>query len=660
MNKNQFTPNYYYFGSRKLKLEFPFMKGNDIKILQSLLGLMPNFIVSTKIMTNGLFDTNTHKAVKEFQKYFKLKSDGIVGVNTYYALGHRIKKFSRNEPVFSSQLLKEASSGADVSILQNRLAAFRKTYLNRPATGKFNVNTKLAVKRFQHDFPDLTPDGIVGPETFNKIFLWAPLGGRILHQGRNGLDTYWLQLYLFYLRYFKQNPNGFFNAYTAKSIEKFQADANIKVDSVVGPQTYLALGTSIAFPQNEYFYMVKKDDSLFKIASLFDKKKEEIIKLNNLNPSDCTIHLGQLLLIPPPITFHVVKKGETLGTISKKYSISIENLELANYFSPKIFLLPDELLVLPGYHHKFKGKLVYIQVNNMLSELRVFNLEKMQYKTLDFIKNLKTPQLFLSKDRKKLSVIISRDGIDYIRNYDIHTGAYNEIKAPIDIEYLDWSYDSKSLVINKAMIINTKTGQELFNFKGEMPQWFTDNKNILYYRDNAFRKINYQTNVVRHVCTSLDKSIWFSRLKTNDNNKFFYFAFLPSRRVTCTFIYDYKKRLVKNISRNDYFGTWSRTLNYLILSGRDYYGNFFPWFYMNIKLFNQEGKFLNNQLFAKGIDLNDNNFDINDTSFLAVLYNPSKFYSIPVISRDIYLKDIQTQLLTKLTLSKNAYNPIFL
>lgn len=73
--------------------------------------------------------------------------------------------------------------------------------------------------------------------------------------------------------------------------------------------------------------------------------------------------------------------------------------------------------------------------------------------------------------------------------------------------------------------------------------------------------------------------------------------------------------LLKNISRNDYFGTWSRTLNYLILSGRDYYGNFFPWFYMNIKLFNQEGKFLNNQLFAKGIDLNDNNFDINDTSF---------------------------------------------
>ncbi|MEN6351151.1 MAG: peptidoglycan-binding protein, partial [Syntrophomonas sp.] len=270
---------YYYFGSRTLSLKIPFMRGNDIRVLQVLLNMLPDDIIAAELAVDGIFGASTRSTVKEFQRCFGLRADGVVGPDTFFSLGHRTGKYAQGEPVFSSRILKGDFRGADVLVLQNRLAAFKKTYLNRPGSGNYNIQTGEAVRRFQDDYPSLTADGVAGPLTFDQILIQAPLGGRTLRRGRKGLDVYFLQLYLLYLQYYTHPLSGYFDAYTEKALQAFQTDSQIKADGAAGPQTYLALGSSAAFPQKDHLYRVKKGDSLFNIAALFNRSLEEIIKL---------------------------------------------------------------------------------------------------------------------------------------------------------------------------------------------------------------------------------------------------------------------------------------------------------------------------------------------------------------------------------------------
>ncbi|HCF70148.1 MAG TPA: hypothetical protein DER33_00915, partial [Syntrophomonas sp.] len=82
MRNNERSP-YYYFGSRTLRFRIPFMQGNDIKVLQELLNLLPDNIVSEPLVPDGVFGNTTRVAVKQFQAYFDLRIDGMAGPETF-------------------------------------------------------------------------------------------------------------------------------------------------------------------------------------------------------------------------------------------------------------------------------------------------------------------------------------------------------------------------------------------------------------------------------------------------------------------------------------------------------------------------------------------------------------------------------------------------
>lgn len=125
--------NASYFGSRTLRLTAPYMIGMDVRILQALLNMLSGVIVRENLILDGIFGPLTRNAVRDFQKYFGLLTDGIVGQETYLRLGHRIGKYAMGEAVFSSKVLQNGARGGDVHVLQNRIVAFKKGYLNRPA-----------------------------------------------------------------------------------------------------------------------------------------------------------------------------------------------------------------------------------------------------------------------------------------------------------------------------------------------------------------------------------------------------------------------------------------------------------------------------------------------------------------------------------------------
>ena len=91
--------------------------------------------------------------------------------------------------------------------------------------------------------------------------------------------------------------------------------------------TVLRIGQVLKIPSIETttLYIVKEGDTLYSISRKFNVSVDDIIRINNLNSN--LIALGQELFIPVPgdggYLLYEVKSGDTLYSISNKYSVSV-------------------------------------------------------------------------------------------------------------------------------------------------------------------------------------------------------------------------------------------------------------------------------------------------------------------------------------------------
>ena len=95
-------------------------------------------------------------------------------------------------------------------------------------------------------------------------------------------------------------------------------------------------------PSNMFMYTVKSGDTLYKIATKYNTTPQKIIDLNYLKSN--TIYPGQIIRIPetyfkedemylPSYTNYIVKKGDTLYKIAKDNNISVDTLIKDNSLS---------------------------------------------------------------------------------------------------------------------------------------------------------------------------------------------------------------------------------------------------------------------------------------------------------------------------------------
>lgn len=76
-------------------------------------------------------------------------------------------------------------------------------------------------------------------------------------------------------------------------------------------------------------YEVKKDDTIAKVAALFNVSKNTIIWANNLK-SEKLIPGDTLVILPVTGIRHTVKKGDTVATIAKKYKADQDDIATYN------------------------------------------------------------------------------------------------------------------------------------------------------------------------------------------------------------------------------------------------------------------------------------------------------------------------------------------
>lgn len=139
-----------FSGPRTLTLTTPMQTGEDVRQLQHTLQL-----AGLSLSVDGVFGPGTRQAVMQFQAWFGLTADGIVGPQTQAQLNPRLL-----------YLTQPFLTGADVRQVQQALG---RRGFNLAVDGVFGPGTRQAVVQFQQR-SGLMVDGIIGMKTLGRLF----------------------------------------------------------------------------------------------------------------------------------------------------------------------------------------------------------------------------------------------------------------------------------------------------------------------------------------------------------------------------------------------------------------------------------------------------------------------------------------------------------
>lgn len=155
----------------------------------------------------------------------------------------------------------------------------------------------------------------------------------------------------------------------------------------VGQKLLINDGTNVD-NVNENYYIVKSGDTLYSIAKKYGLTVDELKKMNNLSSN--TLSINQKLLVGNDIStddnydVYVVKSGDTLWGIASKYNTSVDKIKDINNLNSNNLSIGQKLLV-PGnnlgtkkYIVKSGDTLYKIAQNNGTTVTDLINLNNLK------------------------------------------------------------------------------------------------------------------------------------------------------------------------------------------------------------------------------------------------------------------------------------------
>ena len=158
--------------------------GQNVRLVQFWLKIARTVYPSLNTLTvDGKFGAGTAAAVRRFQSYFGLTSDGVVGRTTwnklyevYNDIANRLLTASLRPGEYPG-ILRRGSTGTAVRELQFYLylmSAYESSIPVVSIDGSFGAATENAVRAYQR-FAKLTVDGVVGRATWNSLYSKASI-----------------------------------------------------------------------------------------------------------------------------------------------------------------------------------------------------------------------------------------------------------------------------------------------------------------------------------------------------------------------------------------------------------------------------------------------------------------------------------------------------
>jgi LysM repeat protein len=127
--------------------------------------------------------------------------------------------------------------------------------------------------------------------------------------------------------------------------------------NTAGSKNVSAAATPILSTASQLSYTVKAGDTVSQIARKFQLSTNQLLQINNLQPNALIVPGQKLKLVANAVvpasqakanaaTVHVVKRGETVNSIAKKYGISITTVLSMNKLSAKTIIFPGQRLTI--------------------------------------------------------------------------------------------------------------------------------------------------------------------------------------------------------------------------------------------------------------------------------------------------------------------------
>ena len=209
---------------------------------------------------------------------------------------------------------------------------------------------------------------------------------------------------------------NFFNHSLIKSEEKIES-VNNNIENIKKKESINEDKAKI-----RKIYIVKRGDTLLSISKLYSINKDVIIKLNNLKDQNY-IYIGQNLTISEPTetstkqsdlvnNYHIVQTGENLTDISNKYKLNLGFLiEINNLKNPDSIEVGEKLFLSKNYQISSESyPITNNKKNNELLELdkQIYGPLTIKNKSFEKYKG-KTILNVLNQENKKLILLINCD-----------------------------------------------------------------------------------------------------------------------------------------------------------------------------------------------------------------------------------------------------------
>ena len=94
---------------------------------------------------------------------------------------------------------------------------------------------------------------------------------------------------------------------------------------------------------NQNIYIVKKGDTLYKIANMYGSTVDNLKALNNLKSNNLSI--GQKLIVPSKNKIYIVQKGDSLWSIARKYDTTVDSIKRNNNLSTNVLQIGQKLKI---------------------------------------------------------------------------------------------------------------------------------------------------------------------------------------------------------------------------------------------------------------------------------------------------------------------------
>ena len=244
--------------------------GQNVRLVQFWLKIAHTVYSRLNDLTvDGTFGAATTAAVKRFQTYFGLTSDGVVGRTTWNKL-YEVYNDIANKLLSSSLrpgeypgILRRGSSGTAVRELQFYLYLLSAYESSIPAVGidgSFGAATENAVRAYQR-FAGLTVDGIVGRATWESLYGKAsalrssgpvvtlkrlPYPGKPLTVGSEGSDVLYYTILLRRIAYYFESVEApplatGYTGETAAATRSAQALLGLPETGIADAETWTAV-----------------------------------------------------------------------------------------------------------------------------------------------------------------------------------------------------------------------------------------------------------------------------------------------------------------------------------------------------------------------------------------------------------------------------------